>query len=73
MKFKLSVFLGCLMLLLAGFAGGINVGSQFFTEKPDFITSILLSITILGCLIIPSIRKKEKAIILSENIAENGK
>jgi multidrug transporter EmrE-like cation transporter len=57
---KLSGVLACLTMLLAGFAVGINVGSQFFTERPDFISSILLGIVLLGCIIIPYVRKKEK-------------
>jgi SNF family Na+-dependent transporter len=57
---KLSVVLLCLMMLLAGFAVGINIGSQLFTEQPTFITSILLGIVVLGCIIIPYVNKKEK-------------
>ena len=57
---KLSEVLMWLMMLLVGFAVGINIGSQFFTERPDFITAILLVIAILGCIIIPSVSKKEK-------------
>ena len=57
---KLSEVLMWLMMLLVGFAAGINVGSQFFTERPDFITTILLAVVILGCILIPAVRKKEK-------------
>ena len=58
---KLSEVFMWLMMLLAGFAAGINVGSQFFTERPDFITTILLVIVILGCILIPAVSKKEKS------------
>ena len=50
-----------MMLLLVGFALGIHVGSQFFADRPDFVTSILLGITLLGCVILPAVRKREKA------------
>jgi divalent metal cation (Fe/Co/Zn/Cd) transporter len=57
---KFSLVLVCLMMLLAGFGVGINVGSQLFTERPDFITSIILGVVVIGCIIIPFVRKKEK-------------
>ena len=57
---KFSEVLMWLMMLLAGFAVGINVGSQFFTERPDFITAIMLGIVVLGCLIIPAVNRKEQ-------------
>ena len=57
---KLSEVLMWLVMILVGFAVGINVGSQFFTERPDFVTTILLCIVVLGCIIIPAVNKKEK-------------
>ena len=57
---KLSEVLVCLMMILAGFTVGINVGSQLFTERPDFITWIMVGIVVLGCIIIPYVNKKEK-------------
>lgn len=57
---KLSSILTMLMVALAGFAVGLNIGSQLFTERPDFITAIILGIVMLGCIIIPFAKKKEK-------------
>ncbi|MDR2599421.1 MAG: hypothetical protein LBC73_04005 [Oscillospiraceae bacterium] len=57
--FKLSQVIVCFMMLLAGFGVGINVGSQLFTERPDFITTIILGIVVLGCILIPYVNKKE--------------
>ena len=56
---KLSEVLMWLMMVLVGFAIGINVGSQFFTERPDFVTFILVGIAVLGCIFIPYVSKKE--------------
>jgi len=47
-------------MILAGFAVGLNVGSQLLTERPDLLTGIILVIVVLGCIIIPSVKKKEK-------------
>ncbi|MDR1068546.1 MAG: hypothetical protein LBL36_04800 [Clostridiales Family XIII bacterium] len=57
---KLSGVLVCLMMLLAGFAVGLNVGSRLFTDQPDFITWIIVGVVILGCVIIPFVKRKEK-------------
>lgn len=46
--------------ILAGFAAGLNVGSQLFTERPDFITWILIGSLVLISIIIPFVKKKEK-------------
>ena len=56
---KLSEVLIYLMMVLIGFVIGINIGSQLFTERPDFLTTILLGIVILGCIIIPVVNRKE--------------
>lgn len=57
---KLSEVLVCLMMLLIGFAVGMNVGSQLFTERPDFITWILTGVMVIGGILVPFVRKKEK-------------
>jgi divalent metal cation (Fe/Co/Zn/Cd) transporter len=56
---KLSQVLGCFVIVVAGFAIGLNVGSQFFTERPDVLTLILVGLTIFSSIIIPFVRKKE--------------
>ena len=58
---KLRTFLMCLTMILAGFAVGINVGSQLLTERPDFLTAVILGVVVLCCIILPSVNKKEKA------------
>ena len=57
---KLSTVLVCFAMLLAGFAVGINVGSQLFTQRPDFVTTIILVLVILCCIMIPVAKRKEK-------------
>ncbi len=60
-KIKLSGVLICFAMLLCGFGIGINIGSQLFTESPEFINSIWLVVVLLCCIIIPFVRKREKA------------
>lgn len=57
---KLSEFLICFAMLLSGFAVGLNVGSQLFTERPDFITWILVGVIVLTGVIIPFVKKREE-------------
>ena len=64
---KLSSIIACIMMLLVGFGVGLNVGSQLFTERPDFISVILLVIVMLGCIIIPFVLKKEKSKSIKKN------
>ena len=57
---RLSEALVWLMMLLVGLALGIAIGSQFFTELPDFVTWILIAIALIGTIAVPFVSKKEK-------------